>query len=290
VAAREASIYTGVTVGEYFRDQGLHVALMADSTSRWAEALREVSGRLGELPGEAAYPAYLGSRLAEFYERAAKVETLGRAKGSLTIMGAISPPAGDFSEPVTSHTKRYVRSFWGLDRERAQARFYPAIHPLQSYSENAARFAAWWTERGNPEWHSQRERLLSLLEAQVDLERMARIVGKDALPPAQQLTLFCAELVNEAFLRQSAFSEVDRYCSPERQTAMLKLLIRFITLTEAALQRGVALQTIAEVPVLRRLQRMGEEIGEDQLAKIGELSTSVEAAMTGLGKAPSHAA
>jgi V/A-type H+/Na+-transporting ATPase subunit A len=290
VAAREASIYTAVTVGEYFRDQGLHVALMADSTSRWAEALREVSGRLGELPGEAAYPAYLGSRLAEFYERAAKVETLGRAEGSLTIIGAISPPAGDFSEPVTSHTKRYVRSFWGLDRERAQARFYPAIHPLQSYSENAVRFAAWWTERGNSEWHSQRERLLSLLEAQVDLERMARIVGKDALPPAQQLTLLCAELVNEAFLRQSAFSEVDRYCSPQRQTAMLKLLIRFITLTEAALQRGVALQTIAAVPVLRRLQRMGEEIGEDQLAKFGELSASVEAAMTGLGKAPSHAA
>jgi V/A-type H+-transporting ATPase subunit A len=290
VAAREASIYTGVTVGEYFRDQGLHVALMADSTSRWAEALREVSGRLGELPGEAAYPAYLGSRLAEFYERAAKVETLGRAEGSLTIIGAVSPPAGDFSEPVTSHTKRYVRSFWGLDRERAQARFYPAIHPLQSYSENAVRFAAWWTERGNPQWHSQRERLLSLLEAQADLERMARIVGKDALPPAQQLTLLCAELFNEAFLRQSAFSEVDRYCSPQRQIAMLKLLVRFIALAEAVLARGVALQAIAELPVLRRLQRMGEEIGEDQLQKFGELGASIEAAMAGLGKAPPHAA
>ncbi|MGA2567581.1 MAG: V-type ATP synthase subunit A [Pseudolabrys sp.] len=163
VAAREASIYTAVTVGEYFRDQGLNVALMADSTSRWAEALREVSGRLGELPGEAAYPAYLGSRLAEFYERAAKVKTLGGHDGSLTIIGAVSPPAGDFSEPVTSNTKRYVRSFWGLDRERAQARFFPAIHPLQSYSENAGRFAAWWTERGNSEWHAHRERLLKLL-------------------------------------------------------------------------------------------------------------------------------
>jgi len=290
VAAREASIYTGVTVGEYFRDQGLHVALMADSTSRWAEALREVSGRLGELPGEAAYPAYLGSRLAEFYERAGKVKTLGGADGSLTIIGAVSPPAGDFSEPVTSHTKRYVRSFWGLDRERAQARFYPAIHPLQSYSENAVRFAAWWTERGNPQWHSQREQLLSLLEAQADLERMARIVGKDALPPAQQLTLLCAELFNEAFLRQSAFSEVDRYCSPTRQIAMLKLLVRFIALAEAALRRGVALPAIAELPVLRRLQRIGEEIGEDQLTKFGELGASIEAAMAGLGKAPSHAA
>jgi V/A-type H+-transporting ATPase subunit A len=290
VAAREASIYTAVTVGEYFRDQGLHVALMADSTSRWAEALREVSGRLGEIPGEAAYPAYLGSRLAEFYERAAKVKTLGGADGSLTIIGAVSPPAGDFSEPVTSNTKRFVRCFWGLDRERAQARFYPAIHPLQSYSENAARFATWWTGRGNPEWRSQREQLLSLLEVQADLERMARIVGKDALPPAQQLTLLCAELFNEAFLRQSAFSEVDRYCSPQRQIAMLKLLVRFIALAEAALQRGVALQAIAELPVLRRLQRMGEEIGEDQLQNFGELGASIEAAMAGLGKASPHAA
>ncbi|MFY9894455.1 MAG: V-type ATP synthase subunit A [Xanthobacteraceae bacterium] len=290
VAAREASIYTAVTVGEYFRDQGLHVALMADSTSRWAEALREVSGRLGEIPGEAAYPAYLGSRLAEFYERAAKVKTLGGADGSLTIIGAVSPPAGDFSEPVTSNTKRFVRCFWGLDRERAQARFYPAIHPLQSYSENAARFAAWWTGRGNPEWRSQREQLLSLLEVQADLERMARIVGKDALPPAQQLMLLCAELFNEAFLRQSAFSEVDRYCSPQRQIAMLKLLVRFIALAKAALARGVALQAIAELPVLRRLQRMGEEIGEDQLQNFGELGASIEAAMAGLGKASPHAA
>jgi V/A-type H+-transporting ATPase subunit A len=288
VAAREASIYTAVTVGEYYRDQGLNVALMADSTSRWAEALREVSGRLGELPGESAYPAYLGSRLAEFYERAAKVKTLGGGDGSLTIIGAVSPAAGDFSEPVTSNTKRYVRSFWGLDRERAQARFFPAIHPLQSYSENAQRFATWWTERGNSEWHSHRERLLKLLERQADLERMARIVGKDALPPAQQLTLLCAELVNEAFLRQSAFSEVDRYCSPQRQTAMLKLILRFVVLAEAALDNGVPPQRISELDVLRRLQRMGEEIGEDELEKFSDLSEGVESAMAGLRKA-SHA-
>ncbi|MCF8477417.1 MAG: V-type ATP synthase subunit A [Pseudolabrys sp.] len=289
VAAREASIYTAVTVGEYFRDQGLHVALMADSTSRWAEALREVSGRLGELPGEAAYPAYLGSRLAEFYERAARVKTLGGADGSLTIIGAVSPPAGDFSEPVTSHTKRYVRCFWGLDRERAQARFYPAIHPLQSYSENATRFAAWWAARDNSEWHAHRERLLSLLEAQADLERMARIVGKDSLPPAQQLTLLCAELINEAFLRQSAFSEVDRYCSPQRQTAMLKIILSFIDLAQAALDRGVPPQAIAELEILRRVQRMGEEIGEEQIEKFDELRTALESAISALGKAASHA-
>ena len=285
VAAREASIYTAVTVGEYFRDQGLNVALMADSTSRWAEALREVSGRLGELPGELAYPAYLGSRLAEFYERAAKVKTLGGRDGSLTIIGAVSPPAGDFSEPVTSNTKRYVRSFWGLDRERAQARFFPAIHPLQSYSENAGRFAAWWTEHGNSEWYAHRERLLKLLERQADLERMARIVGKDALPPAQQLTLLCADLVNEAFLRQSAFSEVDRYCSPQRQTAMLKLILRFVALAEAALENGIPPPRIGELDVLRRLQRMGEEIGEGNIEKFSDLSEGVEAAMASLRKA-----
>jgi V/A-type H+-transporting ATPase subunit A len=290
VAAREASIYTAVTVGEYFRDQGLHVALMADSTSRWAEALREVSGRLGELPGEAAYPAYLGSRLAEFYERAARVKTLSGEVGSLTIIGAVSPPAGDFSEPVTSHTKRFVRCFWGLDRERAQARFYPAVHPLQSYSEGAARFAAWWTERGNPDWVEQRERVLSLLESQADLERMARIVGRDALPPAQQLTLLCADLVNEAFLRQSAFSRVDRYCSPARQTAMLKLILRFIDLAETALDRGVSPQAMAELDVLRKLRRMGEEIGEDALDQVAQLRTELEAAMAGLDKAKPHAA
>lgn len=290
VAAREASIYTAVTVGEYFRDQGLHVALMADSTSRWAEALREVSGRVGELPGEAAYPAYLGSRLAEFYERAARVKTLSGDVGSLTIIGAVSPPAGDFSEPVTSHTKRCVRSFWGLDRERAQARFYPAVHPLQSYSEGASRFAAWWTARGNPDWVSHREQILSLLESQADLERMARIVGKDALPPAQQFTLLCADLVNEAFLRQSAFSPVDRYCSPERQTAMLKLILRFIELAGTALDRGVSTQAIAELDVMRRLQRMGEEIGEDNIDRIPLLLAELESELARLSKVTSNAA
>lgn len=290
VAAREASIYTAVTVGEYFRDQGLHVALMADSTSRWAEALREVSGRLGELPGEAAYPAYLGARLAEFYERAARVRTLSGEVGSLTIIGAVSPPSGDFSEPVTSHTKRYVRSFWGLDRDRAQARFYPAIHPLQSYTEGAAGFAAWWSKHGNPAWLAQRKRLLLLLESQADLERMARIVGKDALPPAQQLTLLCAELVGEAFLRQSAYSEIDRYCSPERQTAMLKLILSFVDLAEAALERGVNPQAMADLEVLRKLRRMGEEIDEDALDRIFALHSELDAAMAGLSKEKPHAA
>ncbi len=290
VAAREASIYTAVTIGEFFRDQGLNVALMADSTSRWAEALREVSGRLGELPGEAGYPAYLASRLGEFYERAARITTLAGESGSLTIIGAVSPPAGDFSEPVTSHTKRFVRCFWGLDRDRAQARFYPAIHPLQSYSDTAERFASWWSRNGNPSWVTQRETLLTLLEQQANLERMARIVGKDALPPAQQLALICADLVNEGFLRQSAFSAKDRYCSPPRQSAMLRVILRFVELAEQALARGVPPQAIAELPVLRRIQRMGEEIGEDEFERFDGLFAALEAALSGLGAEASNAA
>ena len=282
VAAREASIYTGVTVAEYFRDQGKHVALMADSTSRWAEALREVSGRLGELPAEAGYPAYLSSRLADFYERAARVTALNGEEGSLTIIGAVSPPAGDFSEPVTSHTKRYIRCFWGLDRERAQARFYPAIHPLQSYSEDAQKFTSWWTEQGNSDWYRQRERLLTLLEREAHLQRMARIVGKDALPADQQLTLTCADLVNEALLSQSAFSKTDRYCSPERQIEMLRLVIRFIDLAFEALERGADPEDIAALSVYRRLQRMGEEIGEDEIERFDDLRSELDDQLGGL--------
>jgi len=282
VAAREASIYAGVTVGEYFRDQGKHVALMADSTSRWAEALREVSGRLGELPAEAGYPAYLSSRLADFYERAARVTTLAGEEGSLTIIGAVSPPAGDFSEPVTSHTKRYIRCFWGLDKERAEARFYPAIHPLQSYSEDAEKFTGWWTEKGNSDWYRQRERLLTLLEREAHLQRMARIVGKDALPADQQLTLTCAQLVNEALLSQSAFSKTDRYCSPERQIEMLRLVIRFIDLAFEALERGAAPDDIAGLSVYRRLQRMGEEIGEEEMERFDDLRSELDNQLGGL--------
>jgi len=276
VAAREASIYTAITVAEYFRDQGLHVALMADSTSRWAEALREISGRLGELPGEAGYPAYLSSRLAEFYERASLARTLSGKEGSVTIIGAISPPAGDFSEPVTMHTRRYVRTFWALDRDRAQARFYPAIHPLRSYSEDAAQLARWWQIQGNADWRPWRNRILTLLEQQERLERMARIVGKDALPEAQQLTLLCAELINDGYLRQSAFSEVDRFCSPARQTAMLRIFMRFIELAEEAAEARVRPEQIVELPILRRLQRLGEELGEDQIESIEKLWHSLE--------------
>jgi V/A-type H+-transporting ATPase subunit A len=291
VAAREASIYCAVSIAEYFRDQGLDVALMADSTSRWAEALREVSGRLGELPGEGGYPAYLGSRLAEFYERAARVRTLAGATGSVTLLGSISPQAGDFSEPVTAHTTRYVRSFWALDPKRAQARFYPAIHPLQSYSEDALAVAGWWQavyaglpggpEAGN-EWENLRRRVLTLLDDEARLERMARIVGKDALQPRQRLTLLCAEVVGEGFLRQSAFSANDRICGPERQALMLRTLGRFLDLAEAAVGRGVTPEAIAALPVLRPLQRMGEDIAEGERAAFAALAGELERQLAAL--------
>jgi V/A-type H+/Na+-transporting ATPase subunit A len=284
VAAREASIYTAVTVAEYFRDQGLRVSLMADSTSRWAEALREVSGRLGEIPGEAGYPAYLSSRLADFYERAAHVHTLGGEPGSLSIIGAVSPPSADFSEPVTTHTKRYVRVFWALDSGRAQARFYPAIHPLQSYSGDIDDLLDFWQEHQHPHWLEQRRRFLTLLEEQTRLERMARIVGKDALPPRQQHILLCAELINDGFLRQSAYSEIDRYCSPQRQARMMQLLTRFIELSEQAIEQKVEFELINTLPILRRLRRMNEDIGEQEMEQFETLRTDMENAFSTLAK------
>jgi len=191
-------------------------------------------------------------------------------------MGAISPPSGDFSEPVTSHTKRYVKAFWALDVKRAQARFYPAIHPLQSYAEDAREFAPWWAAQGNGQWLALRQRFLTLLDEQAQLERMARIIGKDALPARQQLTLLCAELVNEAFLRQSAFSAIDRVCSPARQAAMMRLLGRFIDLAEAALAAGTTPERMAGIGCMRALQRMGEEIADHELPRLTELEARME--------------
>ncbi|AGA91009.1 archaeal/vacuolar-type H+-ATPase subunit A [Thioflavicoccus mobilis 8321] len=279
VSAREASIYTGITVAEYFRDQGLDVTLMADSTSRWAEALREVSGRLGELPGEAGYPAYLSSRLADFYERAARVRTLAGNQGAVTVLGAVSPPSGDFSEPVTNHTRRYVGCLWVLDARRAQARFYPAIHPLQSYSLAATGFARWWHEQGCTRWEGLRRRFLTLIEEQARLERMARIIGRDAMPERQRLTLLCAQLVEQAFLRQSAFSAVDRYATPARQAVMMRLIGRFIEGAEALLAQGIAPERLAETPIFRALMRMGEEIPDGDWDRFSELDQGLTAGL-----------
>jgi len=277
VSAREASIYTGITVAEYFRDQGLNVTLMADSTSRWAEALREVSGRLGELPGEAGYPAYLSSRLADFYERAARVRTLGGTTAAVTVLGAVSPPSGDFSEPVTNHTRRYVGCLWALDVRRAHARFYPAIHPLTSYSVDADRLARWWHSEGCTRWEALRRRFLTLLEEEAHLERMARIIGRDAMPARQRLVLLCAQLINQGFLRQSAFSEIDRYATPQRQAVMMRLIGSFIEAAEHLLEHGVPPERISAEPIFRALLRMGEEIPEGEWERFSELERELTA-------------
>jgi V/A-type H+-transporting ATPase subunit A len=287
VAAREASIYTGITVAEYFRDQGLDVALMADSTSRWAEALREISGRLGELPAEAGYPAYLSSRLADFYERAGRVRTLADEDASVTIIGAVSPPGGDFSEPVTKHTERYTRCLWSLDARRAHARQYPAVDPLASYSSDATRLASWWEAGGSPRWSEQRRRLLALLEEHTHIERMSRIIGTDALPARQQLVLSSASLAIEGFLCQSALSRTDAYCSPARQASMLGLILRWVELGEEAVSRGVPVASIAGMPIRRRLVRMGEDIGEGRPGAFDDLRVELEHAFAALGGAAS---
>jgi V/A-type H+-transporting ATPase subunit A len=284
VSAREASIYTGITVAEYFRDQGLNVTLMADSTSRWAEALREVSGRLGELPGEGGYPAYLSSRLADFYERAARVRTLGGAHGSVSVLGAVSPPSGDFSEPVTNHTRRYVGCLWALDVRRAQARFYPAIHPLTSYSVSASGLARWWHAEGCTRWEDLRRRFLTLLEDEARLERMARIIGRDAMPARQRLVLLCAQLINQAFLRQSAFSEIDRYATPQRQAVMMRLIGSFIDAAETLLEAEIPPERIAQAPIFRALMRMGEEIPDGDWERFSELDRELTATVRRLQK------
>jgi V/A-type H+-transporting ATPase subunit A len=263
---------------------------MADSTSRWAEALREVSGRLGELPGEAGYPAYLSSRLADFYERAARVRTLCGSPGSVTVLGAVSPPSGDFSEPVTTHTRRYVGCLWGLDSRRAQARFYPAIHPLQSYSVVAANLARWWHREGCTRWEELRRRFLTLLEDEARLERMARIIGRDAMPARQRITLLCAQLVNQCFLRQSAFSEIDRYASPARQAVMMRLIGSFIEGAERLLEAGVPPEDIAEEPIFRALMRMGEEIPEGEWERFSALDKDLTATVRRLIGAQREAA
>ena len=282
VAAREASIYTGMTIAEYFRDQGFHVALFADSISRWAEALREISGRLEELPAEEGYPAYLPTRLAEFFERSGHVRTLNGTDASLTVVGTVSPPGGDFSEPVTAHTRRYVKSFLALDRMRAQARFYPAIHPLQSYSGYLEQTERWWAQRGTLQWGDLTRRMLELLEEQARLEKMVKIVGRDALPASQRLVLVCAEIIVQTLLRQSAFSTNDRFCSAQKQAAMVQVVEHFLQQAERAVQLQVDPDRLLTLPIARRIQRMGDDIDNEDLDAVADLTHAIDDAFTEL--------
>lgn len=269
VAAREASIYTGMTIAEYYRDMGYSVALMADSTSRWAEALREMSGRLEEMPGDEGYPAYLASRIASFYERTGIVKCLGAEdrEGSLTAIGAVSPPGGDLSEPVTQSTMRIVKVFWGLDYDLSYARHFPAINWLKSYSLYQAKMDEYFSREIHPDFAKNRQQAIALLTEEQSLQEIVRLVGQDALSAQDQLKLFTAKSLREDFLQQNAFDDIDTYCSAKKQYAMLDVILAFHDKAAEALEHGVYLREIEAMPIRQRIVRM-RQIPEDKLEEI----------------------
>ena len=285
VAAREASIYTGITIAEYYRDMGYTVAVIADSTSRWAEALREMSGRLEEMPGEEGYPAYLTSRLAQFYERAGKVTCLGSdgREGALSAIGAVSPAGGDISEPVTQATLRIVKVFWGLDSSLAYRRHFPAINWLNSYSLYRERLTGWFSENVSRDWMALTQRCLKTLQTEAELNEIVQLIGADALSPTDRLTLEVARSLREDFLQQDAMSDNDSYSPLEKQSRLLRLIFSFEDKSRRALERGAAIEEIAELPVREKIGR-AKALPNDSYApefeKIeAELESELEAAI-----------
>lgn len=272
VAAREASIYTGITMAEYYRDMGYSVALMADSSSRWAEALREMSGRLEEMPGEEGYPAYLGTRLASFYERAGRAICHGKAQaeGSVSVIGAVSPPGGDLSEPVTQNTLRVTKVFWGLDAKLAYQRHFPAIDWLQSYSLYTNKLDEYWDTQFNDEWTHTRVEAMSLLEEEDKLREVVRLVGMDALSRNERMVLETAKSLREDFLHQNAFHETDTYTSMEKQFKMLSIIIKFHHNGMDALRNGAPMNDLFNLPVREKIAKMGL-VAENSLEKIDDL-------------------
>jgi V/A-type H+-transporting ATPase subunit A len=278
VPAREASIYTGVTIAEYFRDMGFHVVLRADRTSRWAEALRDISGRLGEIPAEEGYPSYLASRLASYYERAAMVRTLAGEHGSVSLISAISPPGGDFTEPVTRHTQRFAQCFWTLDKTLAEARMFPAIGLRDSYSHLPDELVTWWAERTTSDWPELRREALTMMEDASRAEAAARLVGAESLPERQQWLIAMARLFEDGFLRQDAFDPNDGHCSPGRQFRLLHLLMHAHRRGLRALDRGATTRALAQLPVVARIVSARSEIAESALADIDRLEGEIDAA------------
>jgi len=281
VAAREASIYTGITLAEYYRDMGYHVALMADSTSRWAEALRELSGRLEEMPLEEGFPAYLPSRLAEFYERAGKVKTLNHQDSSITIIASVSPPGGDFSEPVTSHTKRFVRCFWALDKDLANARHYPSISWSDSYSEYLDDIKGWWQKNIDEGWLKLRYEIMELLQKEQRLQQVVKLVGPDVLPQPQRLILEVCHIFKNAFLQQSAFDVIDAYASARKQFLMLKIILQFYHKAETLIKKGMTVAEIREVPVYTEIMRMKLSYSEQDIDALSGLLDRIATAFEG---------
>lgn len=282
VAAREASIYLATTIAEYYRDQGYDVALMADSTSRWAEALREIAGRLEEMPAEEGFPAYLPSRIAAFYERAGRVQTLGGTEGSVSIVGAISPQGGDFTEPVTQHTQRYTRAFWALDRTLANARHYPAINWQTSYSLYSDDVAAWWAKETAPDWRALRDTAAQILEQAARLEQLVRLVGAQALPDRQRWILDAARLLKEGFLQQNALHAIDAYCVPAKQVALLRLFVELYRVGQQVIDAGATLTRVRSLLDIRRLVQMKETVPNHQIEQIGRTLDDLKAALNAL--------
>ena len=278
VAAREVSLYSGITLAEYFRDMGMDVAIMADSTSRWAEALRELSGRMEEMPAEEGFPAYLPTRLASFYERAGRVVDYEGEEGSVSVIGAVSPPGGDFSEPVTQHTKRFIRCFWALDRELANARHYPAIGWIDSYSEYADEVKDWW-EVNNPKWYTLRKNALEVLKSENKLQQIVRLIGPDALPDSERLVLVTAEMIKNGFLQQSAFDDIDKYCSSEKQIMILDLMMQFYERARAVLNNGAPLPQVVALPVREEIIRIKTTYSNEDVNKIQTVKDHLDSQM-----------
>ncbi|HXX87096.1 MAG TPA: V-type ATP synthase subunit A [Candidatus Acidoferrum sp.] len=298
VAAREASIYMGITLAEYYRDMGYDVALMADSTSRWAEALREISGRLEEVPSERGYPAYLSDRLAEFYERAGRITALGDPdrQGSVTIIGAVSPPGGDFNEPVTVQTSRFTGVFWALDADLAYSRHFPAINWTKSYSLYTPQLKASWTETFTPHmtgltewWHDKFPTLddlrtvsFELLNKAAEIEAIARIIGETSLPDDQRLILRTTELMKEGFLKQNAYDAVDSFCPPQKQVLLLTMILDFFTKAQILVKNGVPIRKLLDLPFVSRMKRIKEDKGEEMV--VFQLIKEMDEELSGLGK------
>lgn len=278
VAAREASIYTGVTMAEYYRDMGYDVVLVADSTSRWAEALREMSGRLEEMPAEEGYPSYLASRLAEFYERAGRVRALGSPNraGSVTLVGAVSPSGADFTEPVTTHTIRFIKTFWALDTRLAYSRHYPSINWMQSYSGYLDDVSKWWKENVTGEWYDLRAESYHVLQREDTLKEIVRLLGPEALPDEEKLVLEVARMIKIGILQQNSFDKVDTYCSPQKQVRLVKLIVKFYKEAQRALKAGTPLADIRAMPIIPSLLKAKFEVPEDQLNKLDDLNKQID--------------
>ncbi|RMF06200.1 ATP synthase subunit A [Candidatus Woesearchaeota archaeon] len=282
VAAREASVYTGITVAEYFRDQGYAVALMADSTSRWAEAMREISGRLEEMPGEEGYPAYLATRLAQFYERSGRVVTLNNKEGSVTVIGAISPPGGDFSEPVTQNTLRVNKTFWALDKSLASRRHFPAINWLNSYSLYVDSVKEWYLKNASEHWAEYREKAMSLLQKEDELKEIVQLVGPDALPDTERLVLEVTRMLREDFLQQNAYHEVDAFCPLTKQLAMLEIILSFYDRALKAMENGVSVDSIAGMKIKDVIARMKEHPNDTFEKYAKEIKSKMESEFSSL--------